>query len=65
MFYKEEKKRWVENELAKFVNEHAQLTHYQQRVMRGFFEKEFEDVWKSRDYVYGQDEGGSPAGSRY
>lgn len=65
MFYLEEKKRWVDNKMIGLMRERPNLTIKEQKIMRGYFEKEFEDVWESRDYVYGQDEGGSPAGSKY
>ena len=58
----EERQEWVERELQRIIEERPDMTHYQRRVMRGYLEKEFADVWEGRDYVYGLDEGGAPRG---
>lgn len=56
MFFADEKKKYVDEEMARILNERPQLTHRERRIMRDYLEKEFLDVWESRDYVYGQDD---------
>lgn len=63
MFFKEEKKKWVGEQLARVIAERPNLTHREQRIMREYLEKEFENVWEQRDEVYGE-QSGSQAGER-
>lgn len=65
MFFLEERDKWVGEEMACVMAERPHLTHRERRILRWYYEKEFEEVWANRDYVYGHDEGEPPKGATW